>query len=208
MLRQVHPALSSRCGGIRAKSCLQRKISLDSRKHEPHLFRSRPIQLISATVGIAAAAYFFSPWNSRGVQTSESTPLSPSHFIPVAIASSAASGPNTKLLTVVVPPHLLPPYDASTLAPIWSVYIKDDDIQVERPYTPLEGIDKDGCMKFWIKKYANGEVGRWLHSKNIGDSIEIRGPLRTWEWREGVWDEIVMVCCTYPGNLDFHLATF
>jgi cytochrome-b5 reductase len=80
------------------------------------------------------------------------------------------------------------------LAPIWSIYIKDDDIQVERPYTPLEGVSEDGRMLFWIKKYEKGEVGRWLHSKNVGDTIEIRGPLKTWLWQEGAWDEVVMVC--------------
>jgi len=83
------------------------------------------------------------------------------------------------------------------LAPIWSVYIKDDDIQVERPYTPLEGLDEDGCMKFWVKKYEKGEVGRWLHSKNVGDTIEIRAPLKTWNWKDDPWDDVVMVCCSH-----------
>jgi cytochrome-b5 reductase len=81
----------------------------------------------------------------------------------------------------------------SPLVPIWSVFIKDDDIQVERPYTPLEGIDEHGRMLFWIKKYPKGEVGRWLHSKKVGDQVEFRGPLSTWPWNEDAWDEIVMV---------------
>lgn len=65
---------------------------------------------------------------------------------------------------------------------------------MERTYTPLEGVDKDGQIHFWIKKYDNGEVGRWLHSKHIGDTVEIRGPIKTWIWKEDTWDEIVMVC--------------
>lgn len=77
--------------------------------------------------------------------------------------------------------------------PVWSVFIKDDDIQVERAYTPLNGVDRDGNMLFWIKKYPKGEVGRWLHSKAEGDTIEVRGPLRTWPWKEDTWDEVVMV---------------
>jgi len=79
------------------------------------------------------------------------------------------------------------------LDPIWSVYIKDDDIQVERPYTPLEGIDEEGRMLFWVKKYEKGEVGRWLHSKKVGDMIEIRGPLKTWIWQDYAWDEVFMI---------------
>ncbi|CAL1700905.1 unnamed protein product [Somion occarium] len=48
-------------------------------------------------------------------------------------------------------------------------------------------------MKFWIKKYPKGEVGKWLHSKKVGDTIEIRGPLMTWPWQDDIWDEIVMI---------------
>ncbi|GAV99413.1 ferredoxin reductase-like protein [Lentinula edodes] len=39
-------------------------------------------------------------------------------------------------------------------------------------------------MSFWIKKYEHGEVGRWLHSKKVGDEIEIRAPLQTWLWKD------------------------
>lgn len=100
-------------------------------------------------------------------------------------------------MTLTVPPNLLPPLHGSVFAPVWSIFIKDDDIQVERPYTPLEGIDEAGRMKFWIKRYPKGEVGRWLHSKNVGDTVEIRGPLRTWTWLENTWDEVVMVSQPY-----------
>lgn len=149
-----------------------------------------------ASIGATAlgiAYYFFILSESRSAPT-HLQPLSPSYFIPLTLTSSEISGPDTRLLTLTVPPHLIPG-SVSDLAPIWSVYIKDDDIQVERPYTPLEGIDEGGRMLFWIKKYDKGEVGRWLHSKTVGDIIEIRGPFKTWVWEEGVWDEIVMVCC-------------
>jgi cytochrome-b5 reductase len=181
-----------------------RLVSNLSRKHEPRFFRSRNILIATTTVGIATAAYLVSTRSPRGLPTSESTPLSPSHFIPVTLTSSVASGSNTKLLSFHIPHHLLPARDTSAFTPVWSVYVKDDDIQVERPYTPLEGIDDDGCMKFWIKKYPKGEVGRWLHSKSVGESIEIRGPVRTWEWKDGVWDDIVMVCRTCRRYLNFH----
>ncbi|KAF8897272.1 hypothetical protein BD779DRAFT_363540 [Infundibulicybe gibba] len=48
-------------------------------------------------------------------------------------------------------------------------------------------------MQFWIKKYPKGEVGRWLHTKNTGDQVEIRGPLMTWPWNEDAWDDIIMI---------------
>jgi cytochrome-b5 reductase len=101
--------------------------------------------------------------------------------------------PDSKLLRLSIPKHLVPPPDTPGLRPVWSVFIKDDDIQVERPYTPLEGIDESGDMLFWIKKYPKGEVGRWLHSKSAGDTVELRGPLMSWNWQADVWDEVVLV---------------
>jgi cytochrome-b5 reductase len=154
------------------------------------------------TLGIAfgivvagASFYLFLPDPSRSAPTSTKLSLSPSHFTPATIVSSESHGPDTKLLQLVVPPNLLPCYDASNSSfhPIWSVFIKDDDIQVERPYTPLEGIDEQGRLLFWIKKYPMGEVGRWLHSKAVGDQVELRGPLKTWSWKDDEWDEIIMV---------------
>ncbi|KAE9406048.1 ferredoxin reductase-like protein [Gymnopus androsaceus JB14] len=113
--------------------------------------------------------------SSRGAPTSKYEKLSPSHFTPCTITASEPNGPNSRLITISIPP-------------------KYSDIQVERPYTPLEGIDAQGQMRFWIKKYPGGEVGRWLHSKKVGDEIEIRGPLQTWFWKDDdAWDEVVMI---------------
>ncbi|KAJ7781521.1 hypothetical protein B0H16DRAFT_1498676 [Mycena metata] len=137
-------------------------------------------RVVSSTLfgifGAGTAAYLFLPDKSRSAPTVDNASLSPCHFTRATLTSSEPSGPNTKLLVLKV--HGLPAQNhPSLLAPIWSVFIKDDDIQVERPYTPLRGIDEHGRMLFWIKKYPKGEVGRWLHSKRVGDQIEFRGPL-------------------------------
>lgn len=122
----------------------------------------------------------------------EPTTLLPTTWSPVSLTASEETSNDTRLLTLTIPRHLIP--NAST-RPIWSIYIKDDDIQVERPYTPLEGIDEDGNIKLWVKKYPKGEVGRWLHLKKPGEPIEIRGPVQTWfpERHLDEWDEIIMV---------------
>ncbi|KAJ7774262.1 hypothetical protein DFH07DRAFT_800822 [Mycena maculata] len=140
----------------------------------------------------AGVAYLFIPDKSRSAPTVDNASLSPCHFTRATLTSSEPSGPNTKLLALTI--HGLPVQKhPSLLAPVWSVFIKDDDIQVERPYTPLEGIDENGRMLFWIKKHPKGEVGRWLHSKKVGDQVEFRGPLSTWAWKEDTWDEVVMI---------------
>lgn len=170
--------------------------------HAPiHLKQNRNTSVaVAAALGGAAlvSAYFFWPDNSRSAPTYEHAKLSPTHFTPVTVtASEPTTKPNARLVTLSVPRQSLPETQDASFSPIWSIFIKDDDIQVERPYTPLEGVDEQGNMKFWIKRYPKGEVGRWILSKAVGDQIEIRGPVRTWPWQEEQWDEIIMVCCTF-----------
>lgn len=170
-------------------------------RHVSHQASSRrttlPLAVLSVLgAGSLVAAYFAWPDVSRSAPTYTDVALSPTHFTPATVTSSTrCSDPNTLLMTLTVPGHLIPSCQRA-FNPIWSIFIKDDDIQVERPYTPLEGIDENGNMKFWIKRYTKGEVGRWLHTKKVGEVVEIRGPLRTWTWVEDTWDEVVMVRLT------------
>ncbi|KAJ7507493.1 hypothetical protein B0H11DRAFT_1967346 [Mycena galericulata] len=156
------------------------------------LTRPRVVRVSLLGVFGAGVAYVFLPQKSRSAPTVDNASMSPCHFTRATLTASESSGPNTKLLVLTVhgPPSQKthPP-----LVPIWSVFIKDAEMQVERPYTPLQGIDEQGRMLFWIKKYPTGEVGRWLHSKKVGDQIEFRGPLSTWAWKEDTWDEVVMI---------------
>ncbi|KAF8341621.1 uncharacterized protein EI90DRAFT_2965962 [Cantharellus anzutake] len=150
------------------------------------------------TIGVSSAVFVFisyslftnPPWSHASIAADQ--PLSYQHFIPASIIESKESGPATKLITLSIPKALAP----EDCHPIYSVYIKDDDLQIERPYTPLFGVEKNGEMVFWIKRYEGGEVGRWLHSKNVGDTVEIRGPVPTLSLAkemENDWDQIIMI---------------
>jgi hypothetical protein len=149
--------------------------------------------VLSALAG-ATVAFFIWPDDYRGAPTVAHEPLSATHFTTVTVTATEHCGPSLKLLTLCVPPKCLPEnVNSLALDPIWSIFVKDDDIQVERPYTPLEGIDSNGCIKLWVKKYQHGEVGRWLHTKEPGDKIEVRGPIRTLPTSNADWDEVVLV---------------
>ncbi len=146
---------------------------------------------IVVAFAVGCSVYFF--LDDPKVPKKRETPLlSPWRFSSVSLISSEDSSPSTKLIELTVPANFLPERN-QTFTPIWSVFIKDDDIQVERPYTPLYGVSEDGRIRFWIKKYPHGEVGRWIHSKKQGEKVELRGPLTTWQWKEDTWDEVVMV---------------
>lgn len=147
--------------------------------------------LVFAAAAFSASAY--------AAHRSHPRPLTPSRFAQSTLVHSVNVSPDTKLLTLSLPPQLIP-LDPRIFAPIWSIFIKDSDIQVERPYTPLEGIDGNGHIKLWVKKYERGEVGRWLHARQVGDPIEIRGPVKTWSrlWQEGQWDQVVLARPNIP----------
>lgn len=85
---------------------------------------------------------------------------------------------------------------------IWSVEIKQPEIMVVRSYTPLplyfmkseytrsgekkpllkvinnenNDYDKNGTMCIYVKRYKDGEVSKYITSKEVGDELEIRGP--------------------------------
>lgn len=153
--------------------------------------QSRVINWIGISfLGVGASAliiYLYDEYKAKG------TSFAPTHFSPTVITKSEVTSKDTKLIRLKVPTEIS--YDPNGIQhPVWSVYMKDTDIQIERPYTPLEGMTASGEMEFWIKRYPNGEMGRWLHSKKVADHIEVRGPEYTWNCDFDSWDDIVMVC--------------
>ena len=180
---------------IRSHLLCARLLSTSASASSPTSYRLRFTSFVFFTsTGILASSYFLWPSQYRGSPTYSHKPLSPDYFIPATVSENSQVGPDLAVLTLSIPPDSrTADENAPLLGPIWSIFIKDDDIQVERPYTPLCGSDEKGNIKLWIKRYPRGEVGRWLHSKQAGDTIEIRGPSKTFPFHKGEWDEVVMV---------------
>ncbi|KAI0268355.1 hypothetical protein BC834DRAFT_952694 [Gloeopeniophorella convolvens] len=172
-----------------------RLFSTASTSAKPTVSRARISSVVFFTsTGLLTASYFLWPSKYRGSPTFVHKPLSPSYFVPVTVTENSPAGPNLTVLTLSIPPDSRAvDKHPTSFDPVWSIFIKDDDIQVERPYTPLHGMDEHGNIKLWIKKYPRGEVGRWLHTKQPGDTIEIRGPLKTFPFYDKTWDEVVMI---------------
>jgi hypothetical protein len=179
---------------------------------EPLSWRFKLVSAVTMGGALAFFAYVVTKPKDKfsGRPTVPDLPMMPHHFIETVVLSSTETGPDSKLITIAVPPRLLPPLEPTDIitdqqakytkdvtgSPIWSLYVKNPDIQIERPYTPLEGINMvDGRMSFWVKKYKDGEMGRWLCGREFGDKVEIRGPVKTWPWQEEQWDEVIMVTC-------------
>jgi cytochrome-b5 reductase len=131
-----------------------------------------------------------------------SSTLAPRTFVHGTVLSVKPSPPEegSKASHVIVkmsfPRQHLPKDGSHYTNAIHHVYIKDDDMQIERPYTPILGLGLDGKMEFWVKKYPRGEVSNWISRLMRGRNIEIRGPIQQWDWRANPYDEIIMVCYT------------
>ncbi|KDN36047.1 ferredoxin reductase-like protein [Tilletiaria anomala UBC 951] len=79
---------------------------------------------------------------------------------------------------------LLPEQTRDDGLEIFSIYIKQPDIQIERAYTPLyapRDATSSGKIDLLVKKYENGEMGKYIHSRLIGQPLEARGWLKTWD---------------------------
>lgn len=76
------------------------------------------------------------------------------------------------------------------------LYIKDDTIQVMRPYTPINSNPyKDGYIDLVVKRYENGSVSRTLSGfEPLSDVVHVRGPMmEEYEYKENTVDEIGMI---------------
>ena len=143
-------------------------------------------------------------------------PLNEATFAPFAVVAREPVSPTAFLLTVEPAPSSPARAVAASAAAVrrarrhglWSVEIKQPQIQVAREYTPLpevaggavvgrDGGDGDGDgdddderkaarMTFLIRKMPGGEVSGYLARLRVGDVVEIRGPRLGFDLRERV----------------------
>lgn len=66
---------------------------------------------------------------------------------------------------------------------LWSVEIKQPQLQIARSYTPLPpppGEDErelaGGVLRFYVRRHGGGEVSGYLSRLRAGDRVELRGP--------------------------------
>lgn len=141
-------------------------------------------------------------------------PLSSSHFSPFTIAALTTLTPTTFLLTLTpsppTPPLLLPfaPVPPHPHTPtlhrawhhgLWSVEIKQPQLQVARDYTPLPPLSSadlaSGTLRFLIRRVDGGEVSTYLSTLPVGATVELRGPHLGFDvlTRLGGEDEVVFL---------------
>ena len=89
-------------------------------------------------------------------------------------------------------------YDQAWNAGVWSMRIKQPQLQIERAYTPLPPSPGDGEitsrreLRLLVRHEPNGEVSGYLHKLSVGAQLDLRGPLIEFEIPEDV-DEILFL---------------
>lgn len=171
----------------------------------------RHFPIIAAVVGVAWAAYAYKYFLS-GEKTGDDHALEPDKFTTFKITYKENVGKDLQLIELS--PRNYEQYRKIIKSKesmwngknLWSVDVRQPEIQVVRKYTPLPmyfmqgglnynentneqneqrppallrslGTNEDeGRMVLLVKKYDDGEVSRWLHKLPVGSLIDIRGP--------------------------------
>ncbi|KAI9813813.1 MAG: hypothetical protein M1827_003603 [Pycnora praestabilis] len=146
-----------------------------------------PFYFATFVIGVGAAvaytSYDASPAR-RGV-------LSTSNFTPFTIVSKEPVSPTSSIFTLrpTKAPSSEKAYEHLWERCLWSVQVKQPQLQVARAYTPLPPsvlpqdatADKTGGLRFLIRKEAGGEVSGYLHKLPFGATMDLRGPIVEYE---------------------------
>jgi hypothetical protein len=147
-----------------------------------------------ATFGLAASLTYQWYEKDEGIKT-----LNPKDFTsytliskePVSSTSSlftlrpTATGPNTNI------------YAEAWRKGIWSVQIKQPQLQIARSYTPLPPSESDdgssaNDLRFLIRRDPHGELSGYLHKLPLNASLDLRGPQIEYEIPEGVGEVLFL----------------
>ncbi|KAK6510689.1 mitochondrial Homoaconitase [Arthrobotrys conoides] len=132
-------------------------------------------------------------------------PINPYSFTPHVITSTTPLSPSSSLITLSPKYHSTPPpsfWSIINSEGLWSVQIKQPQLQIQREYTPLPETllsinehgkrdrNLDNKITIFVRAVDGGEVSPYLLSRKPGDVVEVRGPVITYTFKpEGIIQE-------------------
>lgn len=182
--RPALPATPTRPSTSRSKSTTtkQPKPPLSPRRRRIYI-------LIALAIALHIAYRIYTSTSSS--KNSRAT-LNKSLFTPCTVLANEPLSPSAFLLTIQLPPGASSHNNKAIVAAahaygLWSVEVKQPQLQIARNYTPLppppshpSTANDDGHqqqqLQFYVRRYAGGEVSSYLSRLAPGDNIEIRGP--------------------------------
>lgn len=192
--RAAFPSIHGvRRGAVRRSSCAPLRRPLTSGRGRPWSVGDFVlVGLIGVGVGFGATTAI----------KSKPSPLNPSSFSPYIVEAKEVVSPTSSVF-VLKPPagqaEDAPQDDEIWKKGVWSVEVKQPQLQIARSYTPLPPLSTEHPnvgpsteLSFLIRKADRGEVSGYLHGLPIGAEVELRGPHVDYEIPQGV-EEIVFL---------------
>lgn len=127
---------------------------------------------------IAGAAYW-------GVNSeTEDDSLNSTKFTPFNIIAREQVSATAFIITIQCPDDVAaknnPKIKAAWQHGLWSVEMKQPQLQIARHYTPLPPLsdaqENAGELRFLIRKMDSGEMSNYLYRLRVGDQVWLRGP--------------------------------
>ncbi|MCJ1393031.1 mitochondrial peripheral inner membrane protein [Xylographa bjoerkii] len=133
-------------------------------------------------------------------QVKDASPSDPATFKPyiLELKEPVSSTSSIFILSSKLELAGLGRYDKAWQKGVWSVQIKQPQLQIARAYTPLPPSQDDkepwtnGKLSFLIRQDPKGEVSGYLHKLPQGATIDLRGPHVEYQIPDGV-TEILFV---------------
>jgi len=97
---------------------------------------------------------------------------------------------NTKKYTFELPNGAVPGLTVASLLMCKAVV---DGEEVARPYTPTTGDETPGSMDLVVKVYEQGKVSKAFGQLKVGDTMEMKGPFKKFEYKPNEKKEIGMI---------------
>ena len=142
-----------------------------------------------------------------GRHRSESKIFDPPRFTPFTIIKKEAVSPTSIILTLRPQRSPLNENTADIYKEwwdhgVWSVEVKQPELQIARSYTPLPPSKphENSDLRLLIRKEHNGEVSGYLHRLTAGSKIELRGPHPGFDLPEDVAEVVFLAGGT--GQMD------
>lgn len=153
-----------------------------------HRFRPTSRQAITVLSAGCLGAYAQQHW----INSSEETSLNPSTFAPFTLVKKEPVSSTSSIFTLRPSSPISDQTSSVWDKGIWSVQIKQPQLQIARAYTPLpsrvqDKLDSDARIKdedtlrLLVRREQHGEVSNYLHRLPQGSMLELRGPTQELE---------------------------
>ncbi|DAZ92631.1 TPA: hypothetical protein N0F65_007691 [Lagenidium giganteum] len=117
--------------------------------------------------------------------------LSPSEFRSFKVSEVETLTHNTKRLRLG-----LPSKDHETGLDVASFLLAQANINGEnlmRPYTPTNLSEEKGYLELVVKGYPTGKVSKHIVELNVGDSLQIKGPMPKFKYEANMYKKVGLV---------------